>query len=249
MPPPNTCPDTVQLQAIQRHFLARALEDVGELRQLQREPGSEPAMARILHALKGSAGSCGFHEITSAAAALDRELTGEAVVLDQLLEELAQSVEAGHARLANENEADSTARSDGRSSTGSTGSTDDRASGKVTVLCVEDDDDIALLVRCALESDRRSVEVSSDGRRGWERLESGPRPDVVLLDLMLPEINGFELLERIRSSPELQDLPVLVLSARAGDARERAIAAGADACLPKPFDINDLNALVEDLVR
>ena len=239
MPSPQTDPDTVRLQAIQRHFLARAREDVGQLRRLLREPGSEHAMARILHALKGSAGSCGFHEITNAASEFDREIAGQAAVLDRLLEGLAHAVEAGHAQLEASEEA---APSESASSAAP-------ESAVSTVVCVEDDDDIALLVRCALESGQRSVEVCSDGHRGWERLSTGPPPGVVLLDLMLPEINGFELLERIRAHPGLHDVPVLVLSARAGDARERAIAAGADACLPKPFDIKDLQALVEELTR
>ncbi|MFT5289912.1 MAG: two-component system chemotaxis sensor kinase CheA [Planctomycetota bacterium] len=123
-------------------------------------------------------------------------------------------------------------------------------SANETILCIEDDGDIALLVCCALTSNSVTVEVCSDGLEGWERLRSGSRPSVVLLDLMLPSLPGREILRRIRDSSQFEDLAVIVVSAGVlGDEAEQALLSGADAFLAKPFDVVDLQALVQKVVH
>ncbi|MBN1564107.1 MAG: response regulator [Anaerolineae bacterium] len=72
------------------------------------------------------------------------------------------------------------------------------------------------------------------------------KPDVLLLDLMMPDIEGFEVAERLRAMPEFVDLPIVVISARIdSEARQRAMAAGATAYMTKPLKMPEVLAEVE----
>jgi DNA-binding response OmpR family regulator len=84
-------------------------------------------------------------------------------------------------------------------------------------LLVEDDRDIAQMYRLKLEREGWEVELALDGETGLAMLKDR-RPDILLLDLMLPGIDGFELLAAIRGDPSTRDLPVVVVSNSAGTA-------------------------------
>ena len=116
------------------------------------------------------------------------------------------------------------------------------------VLVVEDEVRLAENVARSLrESAGYAVDVAADGQEGLFLAESNPY-DVVLLDLMLPKLDGMELLGRIRQSG--QHTPVLVLTAR--DDKESVVAllnAGADDYLTKPFDLGELLARTKALIR
>jgi len=117
-----------------------------------------------------------------------------------------------------------------------------------TVVFAEDDRHIALLIEFALADRGFQVEHYGGGAELLERLGRAPRPDAIVLDLMLPGIDGFGVLERMRASPALAAVPVLVLSARARDVdRAAALERGARAYLTKPFDVDELAALVLEL--
>jgi len=108
-----------------------------------------------------------------------------------------------------------------------------RAKRKIAV--VEDNEDNRLLVELFLE-DLYEVVSYESGREALDGLRR-ERPDLVLLDISLPEMDGCMVLERIRADPEMKDLPVIALTAHAmaGD-RERYLALGFDEYVPKPID-------------
>lgn len=103
------------------------------------------------------------------------------------------------------------------------------------VLIIEDEPSITVALQFLLEREGYHVDCAADGESGLMRLLQS-RPNVLVLDVMLPNRSGFEVLKHIRGAPRLRDLPVLVLTAR-GQAQDRRMAkdAGADAFLTKPF--------------
>ena len=114
------------------------------------------------------------------------------------------------------------------------------------VLVVDDDVDILALLRELLEDAGYEVQEAVDGRSGLHALYTF-QPDLVLLDVMMPEFDGWLTLERIRG---LTNVPVMMLTARASDAdKARGLKCGADDYVTKPFDIDDLLARVDVLAR
>jgi two-component system cell cycle response regulator len=103
------------------------------------------------------------------------------------------------------------------------------------VLVVDDEPINRRLLARYLEREGHEVATADDGAVGWELLRSQPF-DVVLLDVMMPEMDGYEVLERLRADPDLRHLPVIMISAlEETDSIVRCIELGADDYLPKPF--------------
>lgn len=114
------------------------------------------------------------------------------------------------------------------------------------VLVVDDDDDIRNLVRTLLERDGIVVRDAANGREGLREFHSW-RPDLVVLDVSMPELDGWQTLERIR---DLSDVPVMMLTARGAELeRVRGLQAGADDYMVKPFGRQELVARVQALLR
>jgi CheY-like chemotaxis protein len=92
------------------------------------------------------------------------------------------------------------------------------------------------------------VESAQDGAQALSRLEQGPEVALVVTDLYMPVMDGFSLLERIRSHPRLRRTPVLAITAAGADGRERALELGADVCLSKPVKIREILGSVSALL-
>jgi DNA-binding response OmpR family regulator len=121
----------------------------------------------------------------------------------------------------------------------------DDSSARQRLLIVEDDVHMAYLLGYLAEKERFTVETIADGRKAAERIDAGPAVDLVLLDVMLPYTDGFELLERLRGNPIWKDVPVIILTSRT---REHdavsALGLGADDYLTKPFSPAELIARI-----
>ncbi len=103
------------------------------------------------------------------------------------------------------------------------------------ILFVDDDALLRRLVRDMLARTGFEVSLASSGLEGLDSARRQP-PDLFLLDVMMPGMDGFEVCRRIRRDPRLHAIPVVILSAMHGpDLNEQAVAVGADACLAKPF--------------
>ena len=116
------------------------------------------------------------------------------------------------------------------------------------VLVVDDERAVRESLRRALELEGYDVELAADGREALGRLEAGPDPDAVILDVLMPEVDGLEVCEELRRSGSR--LPVLMLTARAEvENRVAGLDAGADDYLTKPFALAELLARLRALLR
>jgi diguanylate cyclase (GGDEF)-like protein len=117
------------------------------------------------------------------------------------------------------------------------------------ILIIDDDPDIVRFVEASLTRDGYDVRSAGDSRSGIEAALSDS-PDLVLLDLMMPDIDGFEVLERIKTSPATANVAVVLLTAKANvQDLVRGLDSGADDYMTKPFDIEELRARVGSVLR
>jgi CheY-like chemotaxis protein len=111
------------------------------------------------------------------------------------------------------------------------------------VLYIEDNDDNVYMLKMRLELlDEFEVLTAEDGERGCD-MAATERPDLVLMDLEMPGIDGWEATRRLKSNPQTRDIPVIALSAHAlAGSREKALAAGCDEFDTKPIEFDRLLA-------
>ena len=118
------------------------------------------------------------------------------------------------------------------------------------VLLVDDDERNVFAMRCALEERGFEVVVGMNGREGLAKLVLDPDFDLVLLDIMMPEMDGYAAMAEIRGNPATWSLPIIALTANALQKdRERCLAAGADDCLSKPINVERLVSVMEQWMR
>ena len=118
----------------------------------------------------------------------------------------------------------------------------------LTILVVEDYEDASLAMRLALEDRGYHILEASDGAQAVE-VAARERPQIILMDLNLPVMDGLAATERIRSNPNLRDTIIVALTAYSDqDYRARALAAGCNAFVSKPIDIEWLNELLTELL-
>lgn len=116
------------------------------------------------------------------------------------------------------------------------------------VLVVDDEPDVLLLCRLNLQQRGHELLEAADGSTALE-IARDRHPDVIVLDLMLPGISGYDVLEELQRDAATTDIPVLVLTAKSLRAdRERSHGLGASAFLTKPFLPNELCEMVDSLV-
>lgn len=117
----------------------------------------------------------------------------------------------------------------------------------IHILVVEDDLEIARIIRDHLQRKGYTVTWASTGQEGWEDFQKG-KYDIVIIDLMLPEMDGFTLVKHIRL--ETEDVPLLIISAKhEDDDKIRGLKGGADDYLTKPFSLLELEARIESHLR
>jgi two-component system response regulator CpxR len=102
------------------------------------------------------------------------------------------------------------------------------------ILVVEDHNDSREMLEEFLTEEGFTVETAVNGLQALERLMRSPRPDLVLLDLMMPVMTGWDLMDRVAEKPSLWDLPVIVVS---GAGSTRPLPRGIVASIPKPLDL------------
>jgi chemosensory pili system protein ChpA (sensor histidine kinase/response regulator) len=107
-----------------------------------------------------------------------------------------------------------------------------------TVMVIDDDADIRELMKMFLEADGYRVNVAKDGLDAIEQLQAGARPAVILLDLMLPRMDGEQFLKRMRAG-RFGKIPVVVVSGH-NAAQQKAVEIHAASCLEKPVELDEL---------
>lgn len=119
-----------------------------------------------------------------------------------------------------------------------------------TVLIVEDDEEIAYVLRFMLEREHFRVVHAADGRAAVAQIYTMEPPALVLLDLMLPYFDGIQIVGMLRGNPAWRTVPVMLLTARAQAATvARALDAGADDYITKPFQPVELMARIRRVMR
>lgn len=113
---------------------------------------------------------------------------------------------------------------------------------KQTVLVVEDEDSIALAIEFVLARQGYAHERVARGREAIARIRA-LHPDLVLLDIMLPDVSGYEIIEAMRADPALKGVRVLMMTARGSVVeRRKGLELGADGFIAKPFELAELRA-------
>ena len=117
------------------------------------------------------------------------------------------------------------------------------------ILAVDDEKFIVRLVQVTLERQGYQVITASDGKEALEKVDS-EKPDLVVLDVMMPYMDGFEVLQTLRRDPATRDIPVIMLTAKAQDADVfRGWQSGVDCYLTKPFNPLELVSFVNRIFQ
>ncbi|MCC6484056.1 MAG: response regulator [Armatimonadetes bacterium] len=117
------------------------------------------------------------------------------------------------------------------------------------ILAVDDEKHIVRLVQVNLERQGYDVVTANDGREALEKVAS-ENPDLVVLDVMMPYMDGFEVLQNLRRNPNTRDIPVIMLTAKAQDADVfRGWQSGVDCYLTKPFNPIELISFVKRIFK
>ena len=117
------------------------------------------------------------------------------------------------------------------------------------LLLVDDEPGLREAVQAYLEDSGFNVQVASNAREAWDFLQKNP-PDLVISDVMMPQVNGYQFLQELREDARFKALPVVFLTARGMKSdRIQGYQAGCDAYLAKPFDPDELVAIVENLLE
>ena len=117
------------------------------------------------------------------------------------------------------------------------------------ILVVDDDPDLVESVSMKLEGEGFQVAKAYDGVEAWDRIKH-ERPHMLILDVMMPRKDGFELVVELKDDERTSHIPIILLTARAdADSRIAGLSRGADAYLEKPFDSEELNVRISALIE
>jgi two-component system sensor histidine kinase/response regulator len=124
----------------------------------------------------------------------------------------------------------------------------DQTSRADRILVVDDSPDNLFLIQATLEDDGYEITLAEDGRTALKLVDQ-VLPDLILLDVMMPEMDGYEVTERIRQNPNLPYIPILLITAHERSSVVKGLDIGADDFIRKPVDIDELLARVRSLLR
>jgi len=117
-----------------------------------------------------------------------------------------------------------------------------------TILIADDEPNIVISLEYLLQRDGYQVRVARNGQEALDAIQASP-PDLLLLDVMLPLVSGFEVCQKIRENPALADMRIVMLTAKGRDVEmSKGLALGANAYVTKPFSTQDLLAQVRALL-
>jgi two-component system, OmpR family, alkaline phosphatase synthesis response regulator PhoP len=120
---------------------------------------------------------------------------------------------------------------------------------RAKILVVEDDVNIVITLQDRLAANGYKVIIACDGKEGLEKALT-EKPDIILLDIIMPIMDGHEMLEQLRKTEEVKDIPVIILSARSQTQDiERATICGIDDYIVKPFDLIELLEKIETVLE
>lgn len=116
-----------------------------------------------------------------------------------------------------------------------------------TILVTEDDPDAREVLSVILAAEGLAVITAEDGQQALRLIERTP-PDLIITDIQMPNLDGIELIKRLRAHPQLHRVPIVVLSAVSGGIADDAIKAGANQTTPKPMQLDALLGLIRQIL-
>jgi two-component system, OmpR family, alkaline phosphatase synthesis response regulator PhoP len=120
---------------------------------------------------------------------------------------------------------------------------------KKRILLIEDEEDIITTLVFRLESEGYEVITAMDGEAGLDKAKK-EKPDLILLDLMLPKMNGYKICVNLKGDSAFKHIPIIILTARAEEAdRKKSEEVGADAYITKPFEPSVLLGKIKELLQ
>ncbi|MBI2609383.1 MAG: response regulator [Deltaproteobacteria bacterium] len=116
---------------------------------------------------------------------------------------------------------------------------------KKKVLIIDDEQDLIDLLTLRLENEGYEVSAALNGTEGLEKIKS-EKPDIVLLDVMMPELNGYQVCRKLKQDDNLKDIPVVMLTAKAQESDKFwGMEIGADDYVTKPFEFSQLSEVIK----
>jgi two-component system, cell cycle response regulator len=126
---------------------------------------------------------------------------------------------------------------------------DEMEDKKTKVLVVDDDEDGLYILKLLLTKMKYEVHTAKDGEEALEKADA-LIPDIILLDVMMPKLNGFEVCKRVKASPEGMYIPIILLTAKSElTSKIEGLDCGADEYLTKPYDMHELTARIRSMLR
>lgn len=116
------------------------------------------------------------------------------------------------------------------------------------ILLVEDNPDLRSYVRKMMDRFGHGVTTAVDGLDGWQQIQKDP-PDLIVSDVMMPEMDGYELTDKVKSTASTMHIPIILITAKPGlDSKLKGLETGADDYLPKPINVRELDARINNLI-
>jgi len=119
------------------------------------------------------------------------------------------------------------------------------------IMIVDDNSDLRFMVKKTLErsSDDYDVTGANDGKECFELLKKDDRPDIILLDIMMPEIDGWQVFAKLKENPEWREIPIVFLTAKTDEYSKGFGKLSSEDYIEKPFEIEDLKERINKILK